>query len=277
VRIFRYYKFEQGLNVLTELRIRASVPNALNDPFELSPNIDPAQFTQKKCESFLRLEYNIDDWYSREGAQKGFTSKKEFKRWYLKDVPRRATALLPRIPQNVEQVRRNFADDFSKEWRIVCASQVHNSILMWSHYGDNHTGLVLELETNEAPFSSIPEYILTVKYSDKKPDYTYSHEFGAFKKYWLPVMATKALDWAYEKEIRIVLPCKPLREGQYAAISPACIKGVYLGCRSSVENKDLVRSVLRDPKFKEVKLFKAEINQSEYALTFAEINSSTAP
>ena len=73
---------------------------------------------------------------------------------------------------------------------------------MWSHYADNHTGLVLELETNEAPFSAIPNHILTVKYSEKKPDYIYSHEFGAFTKNMFPVIAAKAIDWAYEKEVR---------------------------------------------------------------------------
>jgi hypothetical protein len=174
VRVFRYYKAEYGLKVLNDLEIRASIPNALNDPFELSPNIDPAQFTQRKCESFLRQEHEIDYWYQREGVQRGFSKKKAFKRWDLKDIPRRAAELLPRVPQNVEQVRKSFAEQFSADWRIVCASLVCDSILMWSHYAENHTGLVLELEMNEAPFSSITKYILTIKYDEKKPEFVYN-------------------------------------------------------------------------------------------------------
>jgi hypothetical protein len=76
VRVFRYYKAEHGLKVLNDLEIRASIPNALNDPFELSPNIDPAQFTQRKCESFLRQEHEIDYWYERESVQRGFSKKR---------------------------------------------------------------------------------------------------------------------------------------------------------------------------------------------------------
>src|SRR5207249_1304891 len=114
VKLFRYYKAEHALSVLNDLEIRTSIPNTLNDPFELSPNIDASQFTQKRCETFLRNDQNVEMWYKREGRQRGFTSKKAFKRWYLKDIPRRAAELLPKVPRNVEQVRKNFADDFSK-------------------------------------------------------------------------------------------------------------------------------------------------------------------
>jgi hypothetical protein len=47
-RIYRYYKAEHGIRVLRDLEIRTSIPSTLNDPFELSPNIDAAQFTQKQ-------------------------------------------------------------------------------------------------------------------------------------------------------------------------------------------------------------------------------------
>jgi hypothetical protein len=86
-----------------------------------------------------------------------------------------------------------------------------------------------------------------------------------------PVIAAKAIDWAHEKEVRILLPQNPLQDGVRVPISPACIKGVCLGCRSSPKTEEQVRSVLRSPKFQNVKLIKAEINPSEYALTFIEI------
>jgi len=37
--LYRYYRPEHALLVLLDLEIRASIPNTLNDPFELSPNI----------------------------------------------------------------------------------------------------------------------------------------------------------------------------------------------------------------------------------------------
>lgn len=120
--------------VLRNLEIRTSVPNELNDPFELRPNIAATQFNLRGVEAILRQGHHIDDAYQREGRARGFSAKKDFKRWYLKDVPRGAAEALPRIPKNVEKARRTFPDDFSRYWRLLCASLVHDSALMWSHY-----------------------------------------------------------------------------------------------------------------------------------------------
>jgi hypothetical protein len=94
--LYRYYRPEHALLVLRDLEIRTSIPNTLNDPFELSPNIDATQFTQERCEAFLRQDHNVDMWYRMEGSDRGFSDKDEFKRWYLGDVPRRAAELLRR-------------------------------------------------------------------------------------------------------------------------------------------------------------------------------------
>ena len=274
MNIFRYYKAEDGLSVLNDLEIRTSIPNALNDPFELSPNIDPAQFTQKRCEAFLRADHNVEMWYRREGRQRGFASKKRFKRWYLADVPRRAAELLPRVPNNVEDARRSFADTFSKFWRIICASLIRDSILMWSHYADNHTGLVIEFVTSEAPFSQIgDDYILTVKYSEKKAEYSHRNKMQQFQKMMFAVAGTKARDWAYEQEIRIVINASPetLRATRYLPLTPRCIKGVYLGCRSSPATITSVRSALLRPELAHVELLQTQLHPSEYVLTFGPI------
>jgi hypothetical protein len=148
LKTFRYYKSEHGLKVLNDLEIRASIPTELNDPFELSPNIDAAQFGQRRLEALMRQDYHIDRAYRLEGRQRGFGSKKEFKRWYLKDVPRRAAERLPKVRKNVEAERRKFALRFGKYWRLICASQVRDSVLMWSHYADKHMGLVLEFDAS---------------------------------------------------------------------------------------------------------------------------------
>jgi hypothetical protein len=173
---------EHGVSVLRDLEIRASIATELNDPFELSPNIDPTQFSQRRLEALLRQEHYIDESYKKEGTRFGLT-KKEFKRLYLKDVPRRVAEVLPRIPKNVERMKRDFAAKFSKYWRLVCASLVHDSILMWSHYAENHTGLVLGFDGDRRPFSQIPDDCwLTVKYSDTKADYIYSESDSEFRE-----------------------------------------------------------------------------------------------
>jgi len=178
---------------LNKLEVSASLATELNDPFELSPNIDPGQFDQRHIEAVLRQDHHIEDAYHTEGYQRGFTSKKDFKRWYLKDVPRRAAEQLPKIARNVESWKHEFARSFDNYWRIVCASFVYDSILMWSHYADDHRGLVLAFDTTQVPFCQIPEDCwLTVNYSNKKPYYLYSHKQAEFRRKMFAVAASKA-------------------------------------------------------------------------------------
>jgi hypothetical protein len=274
LKIFRYYKANRGLSVLRDLELRASLATELNDPFELSPNIDPAQFDRRRIEIVLRQDSYIDSAYSKEGRQQGFTNKKDFKRWYLKDISRRSAALLPKTHRNVESVKRDFAASFNKYWRLVCASLIHDSILMWSHYADNHTGLVLAFDTTQVPFSQIPtDCRLTVKYSNKRADYAFSHKERQFRRNMFAVAASKASDWSYEKEIRIIFADSSLRDGRFLQLTPESIAAVYCGCRVSSADETAVRHALATPHFKHVELWLAGLDEFEYALKFVKCDS----
>jgi hypothetical protein len=73
-RIFRYYTAERGLEVLNKFEIRTSMPTELNDPFELSPNIDPTQFNGRRLEAILRQDFYIEKTYRSEGRQRSASS-----------------------------------------------------------------------------------------------------------------------------------------------------------------------------------------------------------
>jgi hypothetical protein len=271
---YRYYRPGDALLVLRDLEIRTSIPKTLNDPFELSPNIDPAQFTQSRCEAFLRQDYNIDHWYHVEGRKRGFTNKKSFKRWYLKDVPRRAAALLPRVPKNVEGVRKDFLNSFSNRWRLICGSRVPDSILMWSHYAQNHTGMVIGFDTGQVPFSQIGEdYILPVNYSETKANYVHFSKQPEFERQLFVVATTKSSAWSYEQEVRVILAASPktLREMQFLPITPESISATYLGCRIEPAIRNSMNEILSQQRLRHVSVFGAELHPSEYALRMTQV------
>ena len=268
MKIFRYYKFDYGLSVLKDLEIRTSVPTELNDPFEIAPNIDPAQFNQKRLEAVLRQDAYVEEAYRKENQRFGLT-KKEFRRLYFKDVPRRAAKALPEIPRNVERMRRDFANKFSKYWRLLCASRVHDSVLMWSHYADKHKGLVLGFDTNYPPFSQMPtDCWLTVTYSERKPDYLYSPDENEFREKMFATAAVKERAWSYEKEVRLVIADKALREKRFLPITPQSVIAVYCGCRISAPDKQAVQTALRAPHLQHVEVLSATLDESRYALRF---------
>ena len=273
MRLFRYYKAEWAIKTLADLEIRTSVPSALNDPFELSPNINPAQFTPERIEAILCHDHIIDEYYHREAAKPGFGNKEDYKRWYLGSLPERAAEALKDISKNIEADRKSFSEKFGRYWRIVCASLVDDSILMWSHYADSHTGVVLEFDTREPPFSKIgADSVLTVTYSEKKPDYTHFDYGNGFGEEMFRVAATKAINWAYEKEVRIVVAADALRDRLYLPLTATCIKGVRLGCRASSETQVAVLETLAQAQFQHVRVARAELHPSQYALTFRDIS-----
>lgn len=275
MRLFRYYNAKWAIKALADLEIRTSVPSALNDPFELSPNINPAQFSPERIEAILCHDHIVDEYYRREAAKLGFDNKEDYKHWYLRSLPERAAEVLKDIPKNVEADRQSFPEKFSRHWRIVCASLVDDSILMWSHYTDNHTGVVLELDTEEPPFSQIGnDSILTVMYSERKPDYAHFDYGNGFGEEMFRIAATKAIDWAYEKEVRIVVAANALRDRLYLRLTAACIKGVRLGCRASPETQVVVLKTLAQAQFQHVRVARAELHPSQYALTFRDISQS---
>jgi len=81
-------------------------------------------------------------------------------------------------------------------FRLASFSNNENSMLMWSHYAENHTGLMVEYCFE----GELPEGVGIQKVS-------YSHTTKRYKekKHYLfnQYMLTKNEDWSYEKEVRL--------------------------------------------------------------------------
>ena len=144
---------------------------------------------------------------------------------------------------------------------------------MWSHYADNHTGIVLAFDTTKPPFSQIPpDCWLRVRYSDTKPDYVFSHKQQEFQKKMFAVAGTKATAWAYEREVRIIVADTALGANRFLSLSPESISAVYCGCRISSGDKAAIEQLIHAEQLGHVDLHLAALSTSEYALEFHEID-----
>lgn len=276
MQLFKYASAENALKLLSELRVRVSSADQLNDPFELSPKIDPAFFTIDKAIHFLRQDHQIDYWYEREARERGYSNKKAYKRWYLQrtNLRKRAEPLMKNIPQNVEQARQNFARTFSdgNGFKLFCASKRNDSVLMWSHYANNHQGIVLEFDSSKPPFSNLQsEYVMEVHYSEKKSPFNYVPEVEHFKRALLAVARTKSLDWKYEEEVRIIFPAALCFEGQFMRFNSQALRSVIFGCRCSQDNRTVVIKELAKSHFSHVQISEATLSSQEFRLEFKEI------
>ncbi len=83
----------------------------------------------------------------------------------------------------------------TKILRLLCLSSTRKDPLMWSHYGDRHAGVVLELEVNESLVSKV-KYLKNRQVFDPK-----KHS----SKFDYKLFTTKYSGWVYEMEQRIFL------------------------------------------------------------------------
>lgn len=129
-----------------------------------------------------------------------------------------------------EESVKDFKDKVYTQYGVCCFSVDPTNILMWSHYGNNHTGFALEFDITEIVEAGIPggskeddDFDLVpnvVDYTDKRPNADVS------------ALTTKSKAWEYEKEVRI------LREGGEGLYhyNRALLKSVILGSRASPDS-----------------------------------------
>lgn len=173
----------------------------------------------------------------------------------------------------------------------VCSlSKVHDSLLMWSYYG-NHKGVCVGLNMEKANkylseiYCSI--YIgameMEVQYKEiiEKPDY-----FRDAKDFFHYQLATKAKAWEHEQEVRLLLiapshvftpmalPYQPKDENEivdwkevraYPEIGGECFDSLYLGIKIDKEDKEKLIKVARKVN-PEIKIYQMIIDPDAFRL-----------
>lgn len=135
----------------------------------------------------------------------------------------------------------------ANRFRISCFAETPYSMLMWSHYANNHQGFCVEYETPEYSSKSVEIYhnLFPVIYTDKRIDLTTislnwrstgklsNEELWEFYKYGL---LCKSLDWKYQQEWRLISYDNLLTDNQYNC-KFFKIKKVYLGNKMQSEDR----------------------------------------
>ena len=175
---------------------------------------------------------------------------------------------------------------------ICSLSKVHNSILMWSYYG-NHEGICIGIDKDKAK-----EYLkrsahcglmigcseMEVQYRDiiEKPDYFHDYDLNCYTYQ----LSTKAKEWAHEQEVRLLLE-KPTigltpsafppkfeknKDGVdikvvrfYPRIGAECFVSLYLGIKLDEEKKkEIIKAALKaNP---EIKIYQMAVDPDAFRL-----------
>ncbi|PWJ10450.1 DUF2971 domain-containing protein [Ruminococcus flavefaciens] len=135
----------------------------------------------------------------------------------------------------------------ANRFRVSCFAQSPYSMLMWSHYANNHQGFCIEYETPDYSKENENIYfnLFPVIYTDTRTSLTklslnwnatgsLSHsDIWDFYKYCL---LSKSLDWKYQQEWRLI-SCDTLLTDQNYNCKFFKIKKVYLGNKMSAKDR----------------------------------------
>lgn len=117
---------------------------------------------------------------------------------------------MQRIREKLPQCSAEFLERM-KTSKILCLSEVEDCILMWSHYAEQHLGVLLKFRSVPA-LDSAWGLAMPIRYQKETPC-LFDTEFAAdliggrasldVHEMTDKMIYTKALDWSYEKEWRV--------------------------------------------------------------------------
>ncbi|WP_082765940.1 DUF2971 domain-containing protein [Azotobacter vinelandii] len=164
-------------------------------------------------------------------------------------------------------------NQLKNSYKICSLSERLDSVVMWSHYGLNHTGFAMEYNFTNLHRNHISILSLwPVAYTDSLFDITQiflaqrKSSVGFNNLFGVPASLCKAKDWQYEREWRLVVPDGQETNGLSLS---APLKAVHLGARISKSNEEKVRNICRSIN---IPVFKMRLATHEYRM----LSESTA-
>ncbi len=222
--LYKYRRFSEfTLKELTDQEVYYSKPSALNDPLECKPVFNnDLRLDQLEKLTFEVLKLSVDPTTSRKRIGEYRYSASQWGPW-----------------DDGKEGQRDYEDNLMRvieadvlasigDIGVLSLADKWNSMLMWSHYANEHRGICLEFETTSHKCADLQK----VEYNSPRAinlseiyrwRVTHKSDIAAFVKQ--KVIFTKADTWSYEGEWRTT----SAPPGAFAA--PLMLKGIYFGAR----------------------------------------------
>ncbi len=279
--LFKYIRPER-IDVIENLEIRFTQPDALNDPFELHPHFEsiiaeadvlanlpetPVDLRPMVAQAYAMLSEAQRDMLPLDAAMQAVEA------FMATDEARDATAqglqiFLRSMRDGAAPIRESIYRAFNDNVGTLSLSEIPDNELMWAHYADSHTGLVLCFDEQHGFFSRRRSendefyFVRRVVYSDR-PAVSMATLNGD------ALLVTKGTKWADEREWRMLVPLKDAPRSlpiggdtvHLFAFPPDALKGIILGAHAAVAVETSLQNLLNDgPALRHVHLSRAMLN-----------------
>lgn len=273
--LFKYIRPER-IDVIRNLEIRFTQPDALNDPFELQPHFDSliaeADVLENLPESPVDLRPMVKQAYDLVPELKAIPldfAMRAVEDFMATEDARQATAeglriFLKSMRDGAAVVRQAIHRAFNENVGLLSLSEIPDNELMWAHYADSHTGLVLCFDEQHAFFNRRRTendefyFVRKVRYSDDPPVSLANIDGDS-------LLITKGTRWSYEREWRMLVP---LRDATRAvtiagdkvhlfAFPPDTLRGVILGVNATLETEAEVKNLVSRLELRHIRMTRA--------------------
>ena len=241
--LFKYYSAKRATEVLEHQRVYFSHPDLFNDPFELNPHILDIDVSEQELADF-----------ASELGLEGITEDRL------------------RESINTRSSRALAIAEWKRNRLVFSMSETCNDLLMWAHYGQKHTGVVIGFNVNMRSFAlrqdGRPRSLSKVRYSTHRPSAKTLADLRENE-----ILLTKSLEWAHEREWRLFEnPFNADGESKSTAHSwPFDIKAnviaqVVLGARAETSVELKVAGLLAEDRYKHVKFRQGVVDEREFKI-----------
>lgn len=291
--LFRYRTCAtENIDAFQKDQVWLSTADKFNDPFDTLLQYDLAFIQQVVDEPQPAKVLEAMTRYIAQGASIPEKIAKMFPEDYIQECSQRTQQALEHnefqniLPERLKmlQIQLFFINAILPQWLqqnsiTASFSEDVNSILMWSHYAENHKGFAVEYDPHPYLFPN-PETLclFPIIYSDKRYDATqYSYylisqflqapsiNIDQLRQFRL--MLYKSTDWAYEREWRLIGGNANPPQGYTSRSEPHHIpaKAIYYGCRITEENQEKLHAIAQEKHIPEYQM-KIDYANSTYRI-----------
>jgi hypothetical protein len=247
-RLFKYCPLnDYSLKNITDSSIWLSYPEKVNDPYDTSITVSIKRLGN---DSFRNGNYweNLKKYkgeYDFTDDERNFINESDdcaeaFKSLLIEKYPYNKNFIEVVLKEQDERKHREALDNFNShqrnQLRFCSFSERLDSVLMWSHYASNHTGICIEYDFSTMP--NLLQFLYPIIYDNIFFDWT-PHMDDPMKGNAAKIIAAihKAKDWEYEKEWRLLSG----RENNVTTIMTTLPKikptAIYFGSKLDFDSK----------------------------------------
>jgi len=247
-KIYKYTTQETVEVILANMTLKFSKPSDFNDPFDCDVGLLDFKFNQQVNEYVKEEMVKIKEQYG-----------------LIQEFQRRSTEI-----EFWENLYKGAQTEKVASSRISCFSLANDTILMWSHYSDKHTGVCLEFDNNIKPRfldlneeTDISEGVVGYSAGERINYLQEERFFGIYKLFF-----NKSESWIHEKEYRLVLL---KNKGEYQKFSPSFLNAIYFGVKTNATQIKNLMALCKNNGLTHLKFFKSK--KANLTVNFEQIKS----